>query len=167
MLFEYLCNLFYTKPKVMYLIKQNSNFPQRKRPEWDAYFLNIAEVVKTRSLDPKTQVGCVIVTVKDHRIISTGYNSVCAGANDSCIDWSNRDLAHLLVIHAESNAILYAQSKYEDAILYTTMSPCKDCIKLLSAAKIKKCIYKEEYRDILQVKELCKFFDIELIKYTL
>jgi deoxycytidylate deaminase len=42
------------------------------------------------------------------------------------------------------------------------MSPCKDCIKLLSAAKIKKCIYKEEYRDILQVKELCKFFDIEL-----
>ena len=167
MLFEYLYNLFYAKPKVMYLIEQNGVFPQRERPDWDTYFLNISGVVKTRSLDPKTQVGCVIVSLKDHRIISTGYNSVCAGANDSSIDWTNRDLAHLLVIHAESNAILYAQSKYEDAILYTTMSPCKDCIKLLSAAKIKKCIYKEEYRDIAQVRELCKFFGIELIKYSL
>ena len=135
------------------------------RISWDQYFMNIADVVKTRSLDPKTQVGAVLVSMKDNRIISTGYNSVCAGMDDSSIDWTNRDYVHQIVIHAETNAILYAQSKFEDAILYSTLSPCKDCIKLLSATKIRKIIYKDEYRDIEHVKNLCNFFKIELVKF--
>lgn len=134
------------------------------RISWDEYFMNIANVVKTRSLDPKTQVGAVLVSLKDNRIISTGYNSVCAGLNDTLIDWTNRDYIHQIIIHAELNAILYAQSKFEDAILYSTLSPCKDCIKLLSATKIRKIIYRDEYKDIHKVKELCDFFKIELIK---
>ena len=135
------------------------------RISWDNYFMNIAEVVKTRSLDTKTQVGAVLVSIKDNRIISTGYNSVCAGMDDSLIDWTNRDYVHQIIIHAETNAILYAQSKFEDAILYSTLSPCKDCIKLLSATKIRKIIYKDEYRDIDYVKNLCNFFKIELIRF--
>ena len=134
------------------------------RISWDEYFMNIANVVKTRSLDPKTQVGAVLVSLKDNRIISTGYNSVCAGLNDTLIDWTNRDYIRTIVIHAEMNAVLYAQSKFEDAILYSTLSPCKDCIKLLSATKIRKIIYKDEYKDIDNVKKLCDFFKIELIK---
>ena len=134
------------------------------RISWDEYFMNIANVVKTRSLDPKTQVGAVLVSLKDNRIISTGYNSVCAGLNDTLIDWTNREYIHQIIIHAETNAILYAQSKFEDAILYSTLSPCKDCIKLLSATKIRKIIYKDEYKDIDNVKQLCDFFKIELIK---
>lgn len=136
-----------------------------ERISWHQYFMNIADVVKTRSLDPKTQVGAVLVSLKDNRIISTGYNSVCAGMDDLSIDWTDRDYVHKIVIHAETNAILYAQSKFEDAILYSTLSPCKDCIKLLSATKIRKIIYKNEYKDIEQVKELCKFFKIELQPY--
>lgn len=135
------------------------------RISWDNYFMNIADVVKTRSLDTKTQVGAVLVSIKDNRIISTGYNSICAGMDDSLIDWTNRDYIHQIVIHAETNAILYAQSKFEDAILYSTLSPCKDCIKLLSATKIRKIIYKDEYRDIEHVKDLCNFFKIELIRF--
>lgn len=137
------------------------------RISWDQYFMNIADVVKTRSLDPKTQVGAVLVSLKDNRIISTGYNSLCSGMDDTSVDWSDREYVHKIVIHAETNAILYAQSKFEDAILYTTLSPCKDCIKLLSATKIRKIIYKDEYRDIEQVRELCKFFKIELIPFNL
>lgn len=135
------------------------------RISWDNYFMNIANVVKTRSLDTKTQVGAVLVSMKDNRIISTGYNSVCAGMDDSLIDWTNRDYVHQIIIHAEMNAIIYAQSKFEDAILYSTLSPCKDCIKLLSATKIRKVIYKNEYRDIEHVKNLCNFFKIELIRF--
>lgn len=138
----------------------------RERISWDEYFMNIANVVKTRSLDHKTQVGAVLVSLKDNRIISTGYNSVCAGMDDSSIDWNNREYVHQIVIHAEMNAIIYAQSKFEDAILYSTLSPCKDCIKLLSATKIRKVIYKDEYRDIEHVKKLCEFFKIELIKFN-
>jgi len=140
---------------------------KRDRISWDEYFMNIAEVVKTRSLDTKTQVGAVLVSIKDNRIISTGYNSVCAGMDDSLIDWSNRDYVHQIVIHAETNAVLYAQSKFEDAILYSTLSPCKDCIKLLSATKIRKIIYKKEYRDIEHVKDLCSFFKIELTQFNI
>lgn len=135
-----------------------------ERISWDEYFMNIANVVKTRSLDPKTQVGAVLVSLKDNRIISTGYNSVCAGLNDTLIDWTDRDYIRTIIIHAETNAILYAQSKFEDAILYSTLSPCKDCIKLLSATKIRKIIYNDEYKDIDNVKELCEFFKIELKK---
>lgn len=132
---------------------------------WKTYFMEIAEVVKSRSPDTKTKVGAVLVSLKDNRIISTGYNGICAGINDRTIDWTDRDYIKDIIIHAETNAILYAQSKFEDAILYCTLSPCKDCIKLLSATKIKKIIYKNEYRDIELTKKLCDFFKIDLIKY--
>lgn len=137
------------------------------RPNWDTYFMNIAEVIKTRSLDTKTQVGAVLVSMKDHRIISTGYNSVCANMDDNCIDWTDRDFVHEIVIHAETNCILYAQSKFEDSILYCTLSPCKSCIKLLSATKIRKIVYKDDYKDINDTRKLCDYFKIELIKYPI
>jgi dCMP deaminase len=132
---------------------------------WDEYFMNVAHVIKTRSKDPKMQVGAVLVSLKDNRIISTGYNSVKSGLNDKEIDWTDRDRVKDIVIHAETNAILYAQSKFEDSILYTTLSPCNECLKLLSATKIKKIVYDNEYRDFTKTTELCAYFEIELVKY--
>jgi dCMP deaminase len=132
---------------------------------WDEYFMNVAHVIKTRSKDPKMQVGAVLVSLKDNRIISTGYNSVKSGLNDKEIDWADRDRVKDIVIHAETNAILYAQSKFEDSILYTTLSPCNECLKLLSATKIKKIVYDNEYRDFTKTTELCAYFEIELVKY--
>jgi len=134
------------------------------RPDWDTYFMNIAEVVKTRSLDFK-KVGAVLVSCFDKRIISTGYNGIRSGLQDYEIDWNNRELVHDVVIHAETNAVLYAQSKFENAILYTTLSPCKSCIKLLSATNIKQIIYKDKHKDIDKVKELCQFYSIEMTQY--
>jgi len=134
------------------------------RPSWDSYFMNICEVVKTRSPD-RTKVGAVLVSMKDNRIISTGYNSVCSGLEDHLIDWTDRDTIRDIVIHAETNAILYSQSRFEDAVLYCTLSPCKDCIKLLSATKIRMIIYKNEYKDFHIVQKLCEFFNIRLQKY--
>lgn len=136
----------------------------KNRPDWDRYFMNIAEVIKTRSLDPKTQVGCVLVSLKDRRIISTGYNSLQSGMDHNIIDWNDREQVYNLIIHAETNAVLYAKSKYEDSILYTTLSPCQSCIKLLSATGIKKIIYKIEYKDYETTKKLCDIFNIELKK---
>lgn len=137
------------------------NFPER--PGWQEYFMNLAEAVKLRSLD-HYKVGAVLVSINDNRIIATGYNSLAPRLNDD-IDWSNRSFINDTVIHAEMNVLLYSQSKFEDSILYTTTSPCKDCLKLLSAAKIKKIIYKHEYRDIKTVKNLANFLGIELIEY--
>ncbi len=136
------------------------------RPCWDTYFMDICEVVKNRSPD-KTKVGAVMVSLKDNRIISTGYNSVCSGLDDSNIDWTNRERIKDIVIHAEMNAVLYSQSRFEDAVLYCTLSPCKDCVKLLSATQIRKIIYKNEYKDFEAAKKLCEFFNIDLKKLNM
>ncbi len=144
-------------------LKENGklNFPER--PGWDDYFMNICEAVKLRSPDYH-KVGGVLVSVKDKRIISTGYNSFAAGLDDN-VDWSNREKIYEKVIHAEMNVLLYSQSKFEDTVLYITTSPCKDCLKLLSASNIKKIIYKHKYRDIENVEKLAKELNIELIEY--
>lgn len=131
---------------------------------WNEYFINIAKIIALKSKDKKRQVGAILVSEKNNRILSTGYNGLPANTNDN-IDWNNRELVHSMIIHAEMNCILYANNKYENSILYSTLSPCKDCIKIIAAAKIKKIIYLEEYKDLLISKELCKKFNIELIKY--
>lgn len=131
---------------------------------WNEYFINIAKIIALKSKDKKRQVGAILVSEKNNRILSTGYNGLPANTNDN-IDWNNRELVHSMIIHAEMNCILYANNKYENSILYSTLSPCKDCIKIIAAAKIKKIIYLEEYKDLLISKELCKKFNIELVKY--
>lgn len=137
------------------------NFPER--PGWDEYMMNLAEAVKMRSPD-HYKVGGVLVSMKNNRIISTGYNSIASNLNDD-IDWSQRDFINDVVIHAEMNILLYCESKFEDSVLYITTSPCVSCLKMLSASKIKKIIYKHEYKDIDKVKKLAKFLQIELIEY--
>jgi deoxycytidylate deaminase len=137
------------------------NFPER--PGWNEYFMNICEAVKLRSPD-YYKVGSVLVSIKNNRIISTGYNSIASRINDD-IDWSQRDFISDIVIHAEMNVLLYCESKFEDSVLYTTSSPCANCLKMLSASKIKKIIYKYEYKDIDKVKKLAEFLNIQLIEY--
>ena len=124
----------------------------------------MCEAVKLRSQD-YYKVGSVLVSVKNNRIISTGYNSIAPNLNDDDINWSQRNLISDIVIHAEMNVLLYCESKFEESILYTTSSPCVSCLKMLSASKIKKIIYKHEYKDIDKVKKLSKFFKIELVEY--
>lgn len=138
------------------------NFPER--PGWDEYFMNIAEAVKLRSADYH-KVGGVLVSLNNKRIIATGYNSFASGINED-IDWSNREFIHDRVIHAEMNVLLYSQSKFEDTILYITTSPCKNCLKALAAANVKKIIYKHEYKDIEDVQKIANELNIEFIEYV-
>ena len=71
-----------------------------------------------------------------------------------------------MVVHAEANAVLYAQSKFEDAILYCTLSPCVRYLKLISATKIRRVVYGEEHRDFDEATRLCEFFGTELRKFV-
>lgn len=127
------------------------------RISWDQYFMDMANVVKTRSQDRK-KVGAILVSNVDKRIISTGYNGLCTDISQEAIDWNDRELVKKLCIHAEANCILYSQSRFEDSTLYCTLSPCIDCIKLISATKIKRIVYLEKYKDIYDVETLCKTY---------
>jgi dCMP deaminase len=117
-----------------------------KRASWDRYFLNIAEVVATRSTCDRKHVGAVIVD--DRRITATGYNGSAPGA-PHC-----DDVGHLIqnegcirTIHAEANAIVDAGRDAAGSTIYVTCSPCYDCMKLILATGIDRVVFKEKYRD--------------------
>lgn len=117
------------------------------RPDWDEYFLLIAQAVATRGECTRSQVGAVIV--RDNRILATGYNGVEAGA-PSCLDGicpraqNNVPKGSLYVgggyciaTHAEENAILDAKRRGIDltgAQMYLTKEPCERCEALLLVA---------------------------------
>ncbi len=131
--------------------------------DWNEYFINICHSVKLRSKDPKKQVGSILVS-NTNKIISSGYNGLRAGTNDN-INWNNRELVHKLIIHAEMNVLLHSESKFENAILYSTLSPCKECIKLIACSNINKIIYDSKYKDYNIVKDICDFYNIELVQF--
>lgn len=113
------------------------------RIQWYEYFLNIAEAVSKRSPDTRTQVGAVLVG-PDNRIISTGYNGPPAGFPDDVIDYHS-DSKYKYIVHAEMNAVLYAHRNISNSTLYTTLSPCAECLKMLAGAKVSKVVFRKEY----------------------
>lgn len=94
----------------------------------------------------RRQVGALIV--KDKMIISDGYNGTPTGFENICED--DEGFTKWYVLHAEANAILKVASSTQacrGATLYITMSPCKECSKLIHQAGITRLVYKNEYKD--------------------
>ncbi len=130
------------------------------RVSWDEYFMQIAEIVKTRSTCLRRQVGAVIV--KDHRIITTGYNGAPSGLKH-CTEIGGCERQRLQIpsgqrhelcraLHAEQNAIIQAAKigvSTEGATIYITLQPCVICAKMLVNAGITRIVHKGEYPDAL------------------
>ena len=94
----------------------------------------------------RRQVGALIV--KDRMIISDGYNGTPTGFENICEDDEN--YTKWYVLHAEANAIMKVSASTqssEGATLYITMSPCKECSKLIFQSGIKRLVYHKEYKD--------------------
>jgi len=117
-----------------------------KQLRYDKAYLRMAHTWAELSHCVRKKVGALIV--RDGRIISDGYNGTPAGFENTCEN-SNGE-THWYVLHAEANAILkVARSTNDcnDATLYITLSPCKDCSKLVIQAGIKRVVYVNEYKD--------------------
>ncbi len=139
--------------------------PERmRRPDWDAYFMNIAHVVATRGNCLRRKVGAVIV--KDRRIISTGYNGTPRGVKN-CYDGgcprcqsetpSGADLQECICCHAEENAITqaaYHGVSVRGATLYCSLSPCLLCAKMIINAGITEVVFENAYEFSRQTKAL-------------
>jgi len=113
---------------------------------WDEYFINIAEQVKLKSKDEKTQIGVVIVG-KDNEIVSTGYNSFPRGINDSVNERQERPEKYFWFEHAERNAI-YNAARIGVSTLGTTMYmtcglSCSDCARAIINSGISKIVLRE------------------------
>ncbi len=126
----------------------------QKQIKLDKAYLEIAKVWSKLSYCKRAQVGSIIV--KNNMIISDGYNGTVSKVNSNCCEDSEGN-TEWFVLHAEANAILkcakHGQS-CDGATLYQTLSPCKECSKLILQAGIKRVVYLEEYRDLSGVNLL-------------
>lgn len=124
-----------------------------ERPSWDEWSLSLAQVVATRADCTRAQVGAVLLS-RDHRVLSVGYNGLPAGipgcasagncprgrlSTDECA--RNSDYANCPALHAEQNAILYADPKeLPHSTLYVTRAPCPACQTLINSAGISRVV---------------------------
>jgi len=149
----------------------------RIKPGFDDIYMNLAVDLAARSHCVRAQVGAVLT--KDTRIISIGYNGPPAGTHNCDEEWPDTGCARdskgscSLALHAEENAILYAArngSKLEGGTLYTTLSPCIACARLILSSGIKVVFYKDSYAAYKGLPsdegvDFLKRFGVEVNKY--
>jgi len=124
----------------------NSLSISAKSARYDKAYLRMATTWAELSHCERKRVGAIIV--RNGMIISDGYNGTPAGFDNCCENELGE--THWYVLHAEANAILkvaHSTNNCQDATLYLTLSPCKDCSKLVLQAGIKKVVYINEYKD--------------------
>ena len=155
--------------KVDKLLKDRMYKLQDPRPNWDYYFMDIAEAVKSRSSCMSPKKGAIIV--KDKQILSTGYNGTprkvkhcTAGSCKRCslrhqgqIRTTDYTSAICICSHAEENAIVQAAHtgvSTKGATIYTTFTPCNMCARMIINAGIKEVVAKVNYADDVGTKLL-------------
>ena len=133
--------------------------------KYDIAYLKMAAEWAKLSYCKRRQVGALIV--KDRMIISDGYNGTPSGFENCCEDKEGKTLWY--VLHAEANAILKLASSTQSAkgaTLYLTLSPCKECSKLVLQSGITKLVYTQDYSDNEGI-EFLKNHNIEILKIPL
>lgn len=119
---------------------------EKKQLRYDKAYLKMAKEWGKLSHCKRKQVGALIV--KDRMIISDGYNGTPTGFENCCED--DEGITKWEVLHAEANAILKVAASTQSAkgaTLYVTLSPCRDCSKLIHQSGIKRVVYSRAYKD--------------------
>lgn len=146
------------------------------RPSWDQYFMDITEVVASRSTCLRRQVGAVIV--KDKRLLTSGYNGApknlahcaatgCIRAEYDIPSGQRHELCRGL--HAEQNAIIQAALHgvaIDGATIYCTHQPCSACSKMILNAGIVRVVYANAYPDPL-AEQLMTEANIENVFFSI
>ena len=142
------------------------NEAKKKQRRYDNAYMKMAEEWAKLSHCTRKNVGALIV--KDRMIISDGYNGTPSGFPNACEN--SKGETHWYVLHAEANAITkLARSinSAEGATLYITLSPCRDCAKLILQSGMSRVVYKKAYKDNSGIEFLHKsFIKTELLDVT-
>lgn len=118
-----------------------------KQTRFDVAYMRMAMEWAQMSYAKRKKVGAFLV--KDGQIISDGYNGTPHGYDNAC-EVEGQDVTRWEVLHAESNVLakcMVSGDSTKGATMYVTMSPCRDCSKMIVQAKIARVVYLEEYRD--------------------
>ena len=125
---------------------ENISESPSKQARYDKAYLRMATEWAKLSHCKRRQVGAIIV--KNNIIIADGFNGTPSGFENCCEDSLGR--THWYVLLAEANAILKlakSNNRGQNSTLYITLSPCKDCSKLILQAGIKRVVYMKGYKD--------------------
>ena len=128
---------------------------KNKQLKYDIAYLKMAEEWSKLSHCKRKQVGSLIV--KDKMIISDGYNGTPSGFENFCEDEDG--YTKWYVLHAEANAIAKVSGSTQStkgSTLYITLSPCKECSKLIFQSGISRVVYSKKYKDLSGVEFLIK-----------
>lgn len=123
-------------------LQEQQKLARESKLKWDRRFLDLAKHYSTWSKDESTQVGCVIVG-RDRTVLSSGYNGLPRGADDSIPIRSTRPEKYFWFEHAERNAIFNAARKgipLSSSTLYSTLCPCMDCARAVVQSGIKRVV---------------------------
>ena len=131
-----------------------------KQRDWDLYYLNMARYIATKSKDPSTQTGAVIVR-PDKSVISVGFNGFPKGMNDSPELYADREKKYSRTVHCEMNALLHARQDVSGGTLYTwPFASCDRCAVHMIQAGIKRYVFPEmppekaaRWKDIMELAE--------------
>ena len=139
--------------------------------DWDKRFLQLAKHISEWSKDPSTQVGAVIVD-SNNRVVSVGYNGFPQGiSDDNRLD--NRETKYKMILHAERNALLFAQRPLEGCTIYTyPFMPCPSCASMIIQSGISSVISymnKDERweKEFELSRQIFKEVDVFLYEYPL
>ena len=127
----------------------------KKQLKYDQAYMRMAFEWAKLSYCKRKQVGALIV--KKRMIISDGFNGAPSGFENCCEDENGETKWY--VLHAEANAILKVASSTQScdkATLYITLSPCKECCKLIHQSGIKRVVYAKAYKDLAGIDFLRK-----------
>ena len=128
---------------------------KNKQLRYDIAYLKMAEEWSKLSHCKRKQVGSLIV--KDKMIISDGYNGTPTGFENFCEDEDG--YTKWYVLHAEANAIAKVSGSTQStkgSTLYITLSPCKECSKLIFQSGISRVVYSKKYKDLSGIEFLIK-----------
>ncbi len=145
-----------------------------ERPDWDEYFMEMAELAAKRATCLRRKVGAVLV--KNKKVLATGYNGApmdiehcettgCLREEMKVPSGERHEICR--GVHAEQNLVAQAAIhgvKTEDSIVYCTHQPCIICTKILINAGVKKIYFKNSYSDKFAEKLLSQS-NVKFIKY--
>ena len=132
-----------------------------KQIKYDKAYLRMAVEWAKLSYCKRKKVGAIIV--KDNMIISDGYNGTPSGYKNCCENDNGE--TEWFVLHAEANAILKLAKSTQSgkgSTLYVTLSPCRECSKLIIQSGITRVIFKDKYKDVSGI-EFLESYGIETI----
>ena len=123
------------KPRIYPSINHGSGELLKSMYAWDIYYLEMAKHVASKSKDPSTKTGAVIVR-EDNSLCSIGFNGFPKGMPDSEELYANREEKYSRIVHCEINAHLFSRdTSLKGYTLYTwPFASCdRCCVQMLQA----------------------------------